>query len=132
MRCGITAGVSPVYTYGQCGKRAATASITPNAASSLHRISRRVRDRLRLRPTRRSTTQWCSAPALILVGALLCLPRPASAYSVLAHESMIDAMWDDTIAPILAARFGAADAATIAKARAYAYGGSTFTRRDES
>jgi zinc dependent phospholipase C len=39
---------------------------------------------------------------------------------------MIDAMWDDTIAPILAARFGAADAATIAKARAYAYGGSVM------
>jgi len=39
---------------------------------------------------------------------------------------MIDAVWDDTIAPILMARFGASDAAMIAKARAYAYGGSVM------
>ena len=62
----------------------------------------------------------------MLVAALSCLPRPASAYSVLAHESMIDALWDDTIAAMLTARFGAADAATTAKARAYAYGGSVM------
>jgi hypothetical protein len=37
---------------------------------------------------------------------------------------MIDAVWDETIAPMLTTRFGAEDAATIAKARAYAYGGS--------
>jgi hypothetical protein len=39
---------------------------------------------------------------------------------------MIDAVWDDTIVSMLTARFGAADAATIAKARAYAYGGSVM------
>jgi hypothetical protein len=52
--------------------------------------------------------------------------RPAYAYSVLAHESMVDSAWDDVIAPMLKARFGAADAATIASARAYAYGGSVM------
>jgi hypothetical protein len=80
---------------------------------------------------RRSTTRRCSvrrlrsghAAILLFIGALL-LARPASAYSVLAHESLVDAAWDDVIAPMLKARFGAADAATIKSARAYAYGGS--------
>ncbi len=61
----------------------------------------------------------------MFIGALL-LARPASAYSVLAHESLVDAAWDDVIAPMLKARFGAADAATIKSARAYAYGGSVM------
>ena len=37
---------------------------------------------------------------------------------------MIDGAWDDVIAPMLKARFGAAGAETIKNARAYAYGGS--------
>ena len=54
------------------------------------------------------------------------MARPAAAYSVLAHESLVDAAWDDVIAPMLKARFGTADAETIKKARAYAYGGSVM------
>jgi hypothetical protein len=61
----------------------------------------------------------------LCIGALL-LARPASAYSILAHESMVDAAWDDVIAPMLKARFGAASADTIRTARAYAYGGSVM------
>jgi hypothetical protein len=61
----------------------------------------------------------------LFIGALV-LARPASAYSVLAHESLVDAVWDGTIAPMLKARFGAADAEAIKKARAYAYGGSVM------
>jgi len=55
--------------------------------------------------------------------AVLCSPRQASAYSVLAHEANIDALWDTTIAPMLQARFPEATAAEIVEARAYAYGG---------
>jgi hypothetical protein len=62
---------------------------------------------------------------LLFIGALV-LARPASAYSVLAHESLVDAVWDATIAPLLKARFGAADAEALKKARAYAYGGSVM------
>jgi hypothetical protein len=51
---------------------------------------------------------------------------PAYAYSVLAHESMIDSSWDDVIVPMLKARFGTADAETIKNARAFAYGGSAI------
>jgi len=59
--------------------------------------------------------------------AALCITlysRPIHAYSVLAHESVIDSAWDDLIAPMLRARFPRADAAAITEARAYAYGGS--------
>jgi hypothetical protein len=39
---------------------------------------------------------------------------------------MIDAAWDGVIAPMLKARFGSVDAATIRSARAYAYGGAVM------
>ncbi len=39
---------------------------------------------------------------------------------------MVDAVWDDVIAPMLKARFPGADADGISSARAYAYGGSVM------
>jgi hypothetical protein len=60
--------------------------------------------------------------AAIVVSALLA-PRPAVAYSVLAHEANIDALWDSTIAPMLRARFPDARPEQILDARGYAYGG---------
>src|SRR5438046_8918348 len=39
---------------------------------------------------------------------------------------MIDAAWDEVMAPTLKARFAAPDAQTIKNARAYAYGGSVM------
>ncbi|HET9833632.1 MAG TPA: zinc dependent phospholipase C family protein, partial [Vicinamibacterales bacterium] len=63
----------------------------------------------------------------VLVSAIvvwgMCAPRPAAAYSVLAHEANIDALWDGTIAPILRARFPDASPEQILTARGYAYGG---------
>src|SRR4051812_44261614 len=63
----------------------------------------------------------------VLVAAMAAVgvsaATPASAYSVLAHEANIDAVWDGTIAPMLRARFPAAAPADILEARAYAYGG---------
>jgi len=50
-------------------------------------------------------------------------PQPAAAYSVLAHEANIDALWDSTIAPMLVARFPGTSSAQVAEARAFAYGG---------
>jgi hypothetical protein len=40
-----------------------------------------------------------------LACALLLPSRPADAYSVLAHEAMVDAMWSSTIVPLLRERF---------------------------
>ena len=58
-----------------------------------------------------------------LVSVGLCVPRQAAAYSVLAHEANIDALWDPTIKAMLHARFPAASAEDVSAARAYAYGG---------
>jgi hypothetical protein len=46
------------------------------------------------------------------------------AYSVLAHEAMIDAVWTDHLDPLIRARFPKVTDAQVAAARAYAYGGS--------
>jgi len=53
----------------------------------------------------------------------MALPPRAQAYSVLAHEANVDALWDSTIAPMLLARFPRATAEQTQAARAYAYGG---------
>jgi hypothetical protein len=50
--------------------------------------------------------------------------RPAVAYSVLAHESNIDAVWQARIRPLLLARYPGSTDAALLEARAYAYGGS--------
>ena len=57
---------------------------------------------------------------------ILCLPSPARAYSVLAHEAVVDAAWDDVIVPLLRQRFPRATTEEIAKSRAFAYGGSVI------
>ena len=58
---------------------------------------------------------------LLLVG---WFSATAHAYSVLAHEVMIDAAWSGYLEPLIRARFPAATAAQIAASRAHAYGGS--------
>jgi len=55
---------------------------------------------------------------------LVLMPRSAAAYSVLAHEALIDATWADQLAPLLKQRFPRTSAEDIRRARAYAYGGS--------
>jgi hypothetical protein len=65
--------------------------------------------------------------ALLLAAALLALaPRDARAYSVLAHQSNIDALWSTGIRPLLAQRFPRASAQQLTDARAFAYGGSVI------
>jgi Zinc dependent phospholipase C len=58
-----------------------------------------------------------------MVVAALSVPRPATAYSVLAHEANIDALWDGTIAPMLVARFPGTSREQLQEARGFAYGG---------
>lgn len=62
-------------------------------------------------------------PALLL---LVLLPKPVSAYSVLAHEAVVDAAWDDLLAPLLRQRFPKTTADDLRRARAFAYGGSVI------
>jgi hypothetical protein len=77
-----------------------------------------VVDEVRRRPG------WSCAACLL--GALTIFGARADAYSVLAHESNVDAVWDDAIRPLLLKRFPRATAQEIAEARAFAYGGSVI------
>jgi len=54
---------------------------------------------------------------------LLALPLPASAYSVLTHEAIVDSLWKDSIVPVLQKRFPDAKADQLLEAHAYTYGG---------
>lgn len=62
----------------------------------------------------------------LIAGLILTVPRAVDAYSVLAHESNIDALWDARIRPLLLAKYPGTSAETLAAARAYAYGGSAI------
>jgi hypothetical protein len=64
-----------------------------------------------------------------VAAALACaalMATSASAYSVLAHESNIDALWDTGIRPLLVRRYPRATRDDLQNARAYAYGGSVI------
>src|SRR6185369_933351 len=51
-------------------------------------------------------------------------PRDAAAFSVLAHEAIIDTAWDKDILPLLHRRFPDATPEALNDAHGYAYGGS--------
>jgi Zinc dependent phospholipase C len=55
---------------------------------------------------------------------LSCAPSSSFAYSVLAHEALIDNAWVSQIVPLLTRRFPGAATQELQRARAYAYGGS--------
>ena len=54
---------------------------------------------------------------------LLVTPPPAGAYSVLAHEAIVDSAWDEAIKPLLLERFPQATGEELKTAHGYAYGG---------
>jgi hypothetical protein len=59
----------------------------------------------------------------VLVFTLLW-PSSLRAYAVLAHEAIIDAVWETDIKPLLLARFPGSTEEQLSEAQAYAYGGS--------
>jgi hypothetical protein len=65
----------------------------------------------------------CLWPGVFAI-LMLSMPANATAYSVLAHEAMIDALWNDELAPMLKKRFPGTSARALTDARAYAYGGA--------
>ena len=54
----------------------------------------------------------------LMLGLLLVVPAPTSAYSVLAHEAIIDVFWDSNIRPLLLKRFPNASPDDLVKAHA--------------
>jgi hypothetical protein len=62
---------------------------------------------------------------LVVCTALVMIcPAPASAYSVLTHEAIIDVMWDANLRPLLRKRFPNATPEELLHAHAFAYGGA--------
>ena len=51
-------------------------------------------------------------------------PAQSAAYAVLAHEAIIDSVWDTNIRPVLLKRFPDATEEEIKEAHGYAYGGA--------
>ena len=62
----------------------------------------------------------------IAIVLLLGAPGQARGYSVLAHESAIDAAWDRELRPLLLRRFPGSTPAELERARSFAYGGSVI------
>src|ERR1035437_3184946 len=62
----------------------------------------------------------------IIMALVLCLgwPSETAAYAVLAHEAIIDSVWDANIRPLLLKRFPDATADELKEAHGYAYGGA--------
>jgi Zinc dependent phospholipase C len=65
---------------------------------------------------------------LLLSVFLICnlFPTAVLGYSVLTHEELIDLAWNDSIRPLLLARFPKATEAQLREAHAFAYGGSAI------
>ena len=75
--------------------------------------------------TGRSKAFSVKAFAIIMALVLsLCWPSETAAYAVLAHEAIIDSVWDTNIRPLLLKRFPGATAEEIKEAHGYAYGGA--------
>jgi Zinc dependent phospholipase C len=68
-----------------------------------------------------------SVRVFVIIMALvlsLCWPSETAAYAVLAHEAIVDSVWDTNIRPLLLKRFPAATPAEIKEAHGYSYGGA--------
>ena len=61
--------------------------------------------------------------SVALLLAMIFWAANSFAYSVLTHEELIDLAWNDSIRPLLLARFPGATAEQLREAHAYAYGG---------
>jgi hypothetical protein len=64
------------------------------------------------------------AISAIIATTLLLVSQSSSAYSILAHEAIIDASWAKSIQPLLKLKYPTATEQQIKEAHAYAYGGS--------
>jgi hypothetical protein len=91
---------------GLCGE---TRRIEPGSLSS--RVARQM-------------SYYRRAVFVFLLVCTLIWPSNSNAYAVLAHEAIIDAVWETHIKPLLLARFPGSTEEQLSEAQAYAYGGS--------
>jgi Zinc dependent phospholipase C len=81
-----------------------------------------------IRPRRATPSNgfvWFAKACLVIL-VLLALAAHCDAYGVLSHEALIDSAWDDTIKPLLLARFPNATPEELKTAHGYAYGGAVI------
>src|ERR1700693_1100426 len=96
------------------------------------RILRTIRSELRSQPG----AGWHAARHLfvrafaVIMALVLSLgwPSESAAYAVLAHEAIIDSVWDTNIRPLLLKRFPDATAEELKVAHGYAYGGAIIPK----
>jgi len=69
---------------------------------------------------------WFARVCGLVLALALCLgwPSETAAYAVLAHEAIIDTVWDTHIRPLLLMRFPNATGEELKEAHGYAYGGA--------
>jgi len=58
-----------------------------------------------------------------MLGIVLLTAPALQAYSVLTHEAIVDSAWDNSIKPLLLARFPTSDPNAVREAHSYAYAG---------
>ncbi len=76
-------------------------------------------------PLGRDRPRFARVCALVLAFSLsFGWPPHTKAYAVLAHEAIIDSVWDTNIRPLLLKRFPAATGEELKEAHGYAYGGA--------
>jgi hypothetical protein len=69
--------------------------------------------------------RFCSSRVIALLLCVITFSASSTqAYSVLTHEELIDLAWNDSIRPLLLAKFPGATEEQLREAHAYAYGGS--------
>jgi len=74
----------------------------------------------------KSRTQKSARWVLVLFFTIMFLGVQSGAYSVLTHEELIDLAWNDSIRPLLLAKFPSATNEQLIEAHAFAYGGSAI------
>jgi hypothetical protein len=73
---------------------------------------------------RRRTVSVRTLVIVLTLVLALGYPTETEAYAVLAHEAIVDSVWDASIRPLLLKRFPRATAAEVREAHGYAYGGA--------
>jgi hypothetical protein len=95
-----------------------------NKARGLCGETRRIEPGSLSSPVARQMSYYRRAVFVFLLVCMLIWPSNSSAYAVLAHEAIIDAVWETHIKPLLLARFPGSTEEQLSEAQAYAYGGS--------
>jgi len=68
--------------------------------------------------------KWRACYPIALLLAAILLASDSTAYSVLTHEELIDLAWNDSIRPLLLAKFPQSTDAELVVAHSFDYGGS--------